>query len=833
MSSFNLPFGRAAHLVLISRLTQRVVGVSSSAFVIGILATPSLVFAQVPPPPPPLPPSEEESAALDDPNATGERTDPTETEGQEEVVAEDQGSGPPDADPQPESGDTTQQEVDPFIDPTANDPNAADEPPAEEWFRLDASRRQSTLSGSTGLFRVKEAGSGAAGTFRIQLMGGYYSGKGFLCSDTFPCFDPASGEATLSDKAQRSSALLNISVTPFSFLEAFLTLENSATYNSEGTPQSIQVVGDANFGLKGFLPQKPDRIYSFGGEMDVHLMTGMGGVGVASGATSVGLTALGTLDLNNRSLKKDRIPLRAHFNLGYYFDNSAKLIANLEETPPPEGRGARVSRIERYGLGISRVDSLQLGLGTEYVHDYFRPFLEWTLDIPVNRQGYECVITDTVNDRTATADMCLKLAAGLPTTPSRLTFGTRVFPWQATGLALSLGADIGTGGAHRFLDETRPETPYTIWFGVGYTVDVAPKKLQDETATAPTLAVAPETRRYVMGRVIDEATGNVVPDAIIRYKDVPMTGLIANTEGLFISQDLPQGEYVFSIHANGYKDGVCSVAIPESAPSPATEASTDEPSAALADAEVGAATESTVVQSDSTAPYLDEDGNVLVPLDCKLSELPQVTNITGLLVDGRNGGPVLDATVTIVDKLDRSLSLEVDAAGAFQFRNVPFGSARLRATAPGYLPTVHPINVASREELKAHVLMNPRPKRLGVTVTKTEIKLNRPIEFVGDTVALVLDSAAMIEELAVALADDTTSGVIEIQVHTDDSGAASYSRRLSQERADHIRELLIDLGVLPRLLKAKGYGPDQPLTPNVSDESRSKNNRVQFILVKE
>src|SRR5690606_21133397 len=132
-----------------------------------------------------------------------------------------------------------------------------------------------------------------------------------------------------------------------------------------------------------------------------------------------------------------------------------------------------------------------------------------------------------------------------------------------------------------------------------------------------------------------------------------------------------------------------------------------------------------------------------------------------------------------------------------------------------------------------HVLMNPRPKRLGVTVTKNEIKLNRPIEFVGDTVALVLDSAAMIEELAVMLAEGNTTGTIEIQVHTDDSGAASYSRRLSQERADHIRGLLIDLGVLPRLLTAKGYGPDQPLTPNVSDESREQNNRVQFMLVKE
>jgi len=808
-------------------------------------------LAQVPPPP--LPPSEEESAALDQTSSSAaEAADPS--------TAEIPGDSPAETSAASDASTPVDPAMQAATEPTQPAPAAATEPVASEplptdeaedtgWFRLDSTRRQPTLSGSTGLFRVKEAGSGEAGTFRIQLLGGYYSGKNFLCNSNFPCFDAATGEANFSDKAQRSSALVNISVTPFSFLEAFLTINNAASYDSRGTPKSLQVVGDANFGLKGFMPQAPDRIFKFGGEADVYLLTGTGGVGVAGGATSVALRALGTVDLNNRTAENKRIPLRAHVNLGYYFDNSAQLVSDLESTPPPEGRGSPITRIERYGLGISRVDSFQIGLGTEYVHAYVRPFVEWNLDIPVNRQGYECVITDTVNDRTVNGDQCLKLAAGLGSSPNRLTFGTRVFPWQATGLALSLGVDIGTGGVHRFLDETRPETPYTIWFGLGYTVDVVEKKSTPAVDPNATLAApVAETRRYVLGRVLDEKSGAAIPDAIIRYKDVPMTGLVTNAEGLFISQDLPPGEYIFSVHAPSYKDGICVAQIPESAPplpSPtedglSSEAAVSSDSAANAEGAVSSDPNATTSESalataapvGENTPYVDEDGNVLVPLDCKLTELPPLANITGLLVDGRNGGPVLDATVTIVDTMNRSLSLEVDAAGAFQFRNVPFGSARLRATAPGYLPTIHPINIVTREELKPHVLMNPRPARLGVTVTKTELKLARPIEFVGDTTTLLLDSAAMIEELAVALTEKPEIDNIEIQVHTDDSGAESYSRRLSQERADHIRGLLIDLGVLERVLSAKGYGPDQPLTPNVSDESRAKNNRVQFILTK-
>jgi hypothetical protein len=62
---------------------------------------------------------------------------------------------------------------------------------------------------------------------------------------------------------------------------------------------------------------------------------------------------------------------------------------------------------------------------------------------------------------------------------------------------------------------------------------------------------------------------------------------------------------------------------------------------------------------------MDPDGNLMVPLDCKLKQLPQVANVTGLLVDSVSGGPVPDAKVRITDNLNRSLELAVDAHGSF------------------------------------------------------------------------------------------------------------------------------------------------------------------------
>src|SRR5687768_18443663 len=38
----------------------------------------------------------------------------------------------------------------------------------------------------------------------------------------------------------------------------------------------------------------------------------------------------------------------------------------------------------------NRVDSFQIGLGGEFVHEFIRPFIEWNIDIPVNRSDYTC-----------------------------------------------------------------------------------------------------------------------------------------------------------------------------------------------------------------------------------------------------------------------------------------------------------------------------------------------------------------------------------------------------------------------------------------------------------
>ena len=72
---------------------------------------------------------------------------------------------------------------------------------------------------------------------------------------------------------------------------------------------------------------------------------------------------------------------------------------------------------------------------------------------------------------------------------------------------------------------------------------------------------------------------------------------------------------------------------------------------------------------------------------------------------------------------------------------------------------------------------------------------------------------------------------IAIEGHTDDVGSAKDNLTLSQQRADAVRDYLIDAGIEPIRIQSKGYGESQPIAPNTSDENRAQNRRTAFRIV--
>ncbi len=71
---------------------------------------------------------------------------------------------------------------------------------------------------------------------------------------------------------------------------------------------------------------------------------------------------------------------------------------------------------------------------------------------------------------------------------------------------------------------------------------------------------------------------------------------------------------------------------------------------------------------------------------------------------------------------------------------------------------------------------------------------------------------------------------VSIEGHSDSRGAAAANKKISQMRAESVRDALIKLGVDATRLKVVGFGEVQPIASNDTDSGRAKNRRVEIVI---
>jgi outer membrane protein OmpA-like peptidoglycan-associated protein len=69
---------------------------------------------------------------------------------------------------------------------------------------------------------------------------------------------------------------------------------------------------------------------------------------------------------------------------------------------------------------------------------------------------------------------------------------------------------------------------------------------------------------------------------------------------------------------------------------------------------------------------------------------------------------------------------------------------------------------------------------------------------------------------------------IRIGGYTDNNGDPPANRRLSQERANHVVDELVKLGIDPARMSARGYGEQDPVADNSTEAGRQKNRRISL-----
>jgi outer membrane protein OmpA-like peptidoglycan-associated protein len=120
-----------------------------------------------------------------------------------------------------------------------------------------------------------------------------------------------------------------------------------------------------------------------------------------------------------------------------------------------------------------------------------------------------------------------------------------------------------------------------------------------------------------------------------------------------------------------------------------------------------------------------------------------------------------------------------------------------------------PEAAVAREGDKLYVAL---PSGILFDVDKTEVK------------PAARDSIAKAAEVLLKYPDT----YITVEGHTDSTGTAEHNQKLSERRADAVRDQLLRDGVPASRMSIKGYGESNPVADNSTPEGRQSNRRVQL-----
>jgi OOP family OmpA-OmpF porin len=182
-------------------------------------------------------------------------------------------------------------------------------------------------------------------------------------------------------------------------------------------------------------------------------------------------------------------------------------------------------------------------------------------------------------------------------------------------------------------------------------------------------------------------------------------------------------------------------------------------------------------------------------------------------------------TVRIVDQ---ALSIDGETAD-------PTGAASVLASVRGGLPGGLRLQQASvRQATPATGSTGPLPVVSGDSLAAgtcqkalQDILAAEPLNFERNRTDLEPESLSVVERLARTLRA-CPDALVEIGGHTDTRGPAAQNERLSRQRADTVREALVQAGIPARRLAAVGYGGSRPVATNETDEGRARNRRIEF-----
>jgi hypothetical protein len=105
------------------------------------------------------------------------------------------------------------------------------------------------------------------------------------------------------------------------------------------------------------------------------------------------------------------------------------------------------------------------------------------------------------------------------------------------------------------------------------------------------------------------------------------------------------------------------------------------------------------------------------------------------------------------------------------------------------------------------------------------------LNFESSTTQLTPQSQPTVRDL-IAILKCYPNAQVQLEGHTDSTGDPAANKTLSVNRANAIRDLLVQGGIDGSRITTEGYGADRPIASNDTEEGKAKNRRTELIVVK-
>ena len=212
-----------------------------------------------------------------------------------------------------------------------------------------------------------------------------------------------------------------------------------------------------------------------------------------------------------------------------------------------------------------------------------------------------------------------------------------------------------------------------------------------------------------------------------------------------------------------------------------------------------------------------KDGQTTVE-NISLKPVPKAM-ITGKVTDTKTNLPV-QAEITFPGK--NISPIMADENGIYS-ATLPPGTYTVKASYPEYVDQAFPVVIKDNETTMRDFELIKKGEK--ITLSGIYFDFNK---------STIKPESYPVLDKAVKILKDNPTIRVRIEGHTDSVGSEDYNQKLSQARADAVKSYLVKTGEIDiNRIDSVGKGEAEPIASNETDEGRSLNRRIEFVVVGE